>query len=184
VPEDVVILLPARLTRWKGQAFFIEALAGFEESESLRLVCLGDAQGRDAYRRVEPSSGIPRRAPLATRSCPGHGRSPMRQRTWWCARLWSRKRLGAQPRKLRRWAQPVIASNHGGAREVVAPGKTGWLATPGDPQAWRAALAEALGQSAQARQVMATAARQRITEQFSTAALQSATLRVYRELIE
>jgi glycosyltransferase involved in cell wall biosynthesis len=179
-----VILLPARLTRWKGQSFFIEALGGFEDRDRCRLVCLGDAQGRDAYvgelRQAAESHGV-------RLSLPGHARD---MQTAYaaadvvvCPSL-EPEAFGRTAAEAQAMGAAVIASAHGGACEVVAPGNTGWLATPGDPQAWRAALAEALGQSAQARQVMATAARQRITEQFSTAALQSATLRVYRELIE
>jgi glycosyltransferase involved in cell wall biosynthesis len=183
-PEDVVILLPARLTRWKGQAFFIAALGGFEEKDRCRLVCLGDAQGRDAYvdelRQAAKSHDV--RLVL-----PGHARD---MKTAYaaadvvvCPSL-EPEAFGRTAAEAQAMGAPVIASAHGGACEVVAPGETGWLAAPGDSAAWRAALAAALGQSAQARQVMAQAARERITNQFSTAALQSATLRVYRELIE
>ncbi len=183
-PDDVVILLPARLTRWKGQSFFIEALGGFEDRDRCRLVCLGDAQGRDAYvgelRQAAESHGV-------RLSLPGHARDMQiayaAADVVVCPSL-EPEAFGRTAAEAQAMGAAVIASAHGGACEVVAPGNTGWLATPGDPQAWRAALAEALGQSAQARQVMATAARQHITEQFSTAALQSATLRVYRELIE
>jgi DNA-binding NarL/FixJ family response regulator len=37
--------------------------------------------------------------------------------------------------------RPVVATDHGGARETILPGVTGWLAAPGDP----AALAQAIG---------------------------------------
>ena len=48
VPKDaVLILLPARLTRWKGQTVAIEALARLDPK--YHLVLLGDAQGRDDY---------------------------------------------------------------------------------------------------------------------------------------
>ena len=40
--------------------------------------------------------------------------------------------------------RPVIAANHGGARETVVDGETGWLVAPGDAQAWAAALARAI----------------------------------------
>ena len=79
---------------------------------------------------------------------------------------------------------PVIASNHGGAREVVDPGVTGWLAEPGDADGWRKALGEALSLDTRAATAMAKASRDRVTAQFSTQSLQAATLRVYRELIE
>src|SRR5206468_7674249 len=37
--------------------------------------------------------------------------------------------------------RPVVATDHGGARETIQPGITGWLAPPSDP----AALADAIG---------------------------------------
>ncbi|MGB3457247.1 MAG: glycosyltransferase family 4 protein, partial [Litorimonas sp.] len=48
-PEDRVVLLPGRLTRWKGQIVAIEALGRLPGDWV--LVCAGDAQGRDAYER-------------------------------------------------------------------------------------------------------------------------------------
>lgn len=50
---------------------------------------------------------------------------------------------------------PVIAADHGGAREVVADGQTGWRAAPGDLEAWRAALHTALSLSLEARAALA-----------------------------
>ena len=40
--------------------------------------------------------------------------------------------------------RPVVATSHGGARETVVPGSTGWLVPPGDPRALAEGLAEAL----------------------------------------
>ncbi|HSX74667.1 MAG TPA: glycosyltransferase, partial [Shinella sp.] len=39
---------------------------------------------------------------------------------------------------------PVIATDHGGSRETVLPGVTGWLVPPGDATALAAALEDAL----------------------------------------
>src|SRR5206468_1287553 len=49
---DLVILLPGRLTRWKGQLVLIRALAQLARqgaSTGIRAVLAGDAQGRDEY---------------------------------------------------------------------------------------------------------------------------------------
>jgi glycosyltransferase involved in cell wall biosynthesis len=43
---------------------------------------------------------------------------------------------------------PIIATDHGGSRETVLPGETGWLVTPGDPGAMAAALEDALSDPA------------------------------------
>ena len=49
VPEDnLIIMLPGRLTRWKGQTILIEALANIQQDN---LICLlvGDNKGKDRY---------------------------------------------------------------------------------------------------------------------------------------
>jgi len=182
--REALILLPARLTRWKGQAFFIEALAGFDAKDRCRLVCLGDAQGRDAY--AAELEAIAREMGVSL-ALPGHARDMAHAYgaadVVVCPSL-QPEAFGRTAAEAQAMGRPVIASDHGGAREVVAPGRTGWLAAPGDAQAWRTALSEALGLDEADRRTLAEAARERITEQFSTQSLQAATLRVYREAIE
>lgn len=182
--NDRVILLPARLTRWKGQAFFIEALAELTLKDRCRLVCLGDAQGRSDYVGELKAAAEQRGVRL---SLPGHA-SDMATAyaaadVVVCPSL-EPEAFGRTAAEAQAMGKPVIASNHGGAREVVAAGRTGWLAEPGDARLWGLALIEALALDEKAAAAMAKASRERITEKFSTAALQHATLQVYRELIE
>lgn len=185
-PDDktTLILLPARLTRWKGQAFFIDALAGFNAKARCRLVCLGDAQGRDAYQAELEARAASAGVSLAL---PGHARdmaSAYAAADMVVCPSLAPEAFGRTAAEAQAMGAPVIASDHGGAREVVAPGRTGWLAAPGDADAWRQALSHALALSDEQRRGLAAAARARITERFSTQSLQAATLRVYREAIE
>ena len=50
--------------------------------------------------------------------------------------------------------RPVIASDHGGARETVRGGETGWLVRPGDAGQLAAALELALGMTPEERAVL------------------------------
>jgi glycosyltransferase involved in cell wall biosynthesis len=79
--------------------------------------------------------------------------------------------------------RPVIATDHGGARETVLPGETGWLVPPGDAQALAAALDRALALDAAARQALAERAIRHIRANFTTAAMTRRTLAVYEELL-
>lgn len=182
--DDRVILLPARLTRWKGQVFFIEALAGLAVKDRCQLVCLGDAQGRTEYVSELTSAA---EAGGVRLSLPGHARDMATAYAAAdvvvCPSL-EPEAFGRTAAEAQAMGKPVIASNHGGACEVVVPGETGWLAAPGQARLWGLALIEALGLDEKAADAMAKASRERITEKFSTAALQHATLQVYRELIE
>jgi glycosyltransferase involved in cell wall biosynthesis len=75
--------------------------------------------------------------------------------------------------------RPVIATDHGGARETVVHGETGWLYPPGDVEALADAIDRALNLDASARAHMGMAARARAHARFTTAAMKRATLAVY-----
>jgi glycosyltransferase involved in cell wall biosynthesis len=75
--------------------------------------------------------------------------------------------------------RPVIATDHGGARETVVDGETGWLYPPGDAEALARAIDRALGLDQTSRDHMGLAARARIHARFTIAAMRRDTLRVY-----
>ena len=169
-----ILLLPARLTGWKGQREAIRALGNIRrrgEAAMPLLLLAGDAQGRDAYvdelKQLIAAEGLGEDVAIV-----GH-----------CSDMPAALALAdlvltpsVEPEAFGRTAaeagameKPVIATDHGGAREVVLHSETGWRVTPGDP----AALAAAIGRRARAH----------VTEKFSTAALQASTLRVYQEVL-
>lgn len=176
-PDDRVILLPARLTRWKGQVVAIEALAKLPADTV--LVCVGDPQGRDAYvaelRALAEKLGVAGRLRL-----PGH-EVDMPAAFMAADRVTTPStdpeafgRTAAEAQAMGRW---VVASNHGGAVDVVEDGVFGALVEPGDSAGLARALLGVPGT------YDGTAARTRIADRFSKQALQSATLAVYREAI-
>ena len=80
-------------------------------------------------------------------------------------------------------ARPVIAADHGGARETVIDGETGVRFAPGDPQALAAAIRSLVSVGAATRQTMGRQGRQHVETHFSKRGLQAATLSVYSSLI-
>jgi glycosyltransferase involved in cell wall biosynthesis len=85
---------------------------------------------------------------------------------------------------------PVIATRVGGASEAVraepefGPDEmTGWLVPPGDVRALAEKLTLALRISNEQRAAIGARARQFVTQSFTLAAMQQATLRVYDELL-
>lgn len=183
-----VALFPARLTGWKGQREALRALGRIKSDGGVvpRLLLAGDAQGRDAY--LEELEGLIAEHDLTAEvSIVGH-----------CADMPAALALSdlvltpsVEPEAFGRTAaeagamgKPVIAADHGGAREVVDQGVTGWRVAPGDPDALAAAISTALALDEIARGRMAEAARNRVREQFSATSLQAATLRVYREVLD
>ncbi|WP_376090299.1 glycosyltransferase family 4 protein [Roseomonas sp. CCTCC AB2023176] len=182
LPADrSVILLPGRLTRWKGQRVLLDALGRLPEPRPV-AVLLGDAQGRDEYvaelRRVAatlgdavripgPASDVP--AALALADVVIHASTD--------AEAFGRTVIEAQAMR-----RPVIASDLGGPRETVADGVTGWRVRPGDPGALATALSRVLAMPAAERRTVGAAARAAVLARYTTAAMQAATLDVYREL--
>ena len=175
VPDGApLLLLPARLTRWKGGPVVVEALARLPGAVA---VLLGD--GRPAFiaelRAQAAALGVADRLRL-----PGHvGDMP-------AALLAADVVLHAstEPEGFGRsvieaqaMARPVIASDLGGPRETVRHGATGWLVPPGDPAALAAMVGQVLAMDSTA---IGAAARAGVP---TLRAMQDATLDVYRELL-
>ena len=80
-------------------------------------------------------------------------------------------------------ARPVIAAAHGGAAETVEDGATGLLVPPGDAAALGAALDRVLAMPPEARAALGARARAAVREHYTVAAMQAATLEVYREVL-
>jgi glycosyltransferase involved in cell wall biosynthesis len=76
---------------------------------------------------------------------------------------------------------PVVATDHGGAPEMVSDGVTGLLTAPGDADAMALAIIKLL-RDADARLKMGAAGHERVRGDFSFDAFSSAYLRCYREL--
>ena len=79
-------------------------------------------------------------------------------------------------------ARMVVATGHGGAAETVVPGVTGWLVPPGDAAALAATIERALALPVADRLALGERARGWVRARYTTAAMQAATLDVYREL--
>ncbi|MCK8784945.1 glycosyltransferase family 4 protein [Roseomonas sp. NAR14] len=183
VPEGrPVVLLPGRLTRWKGQAVLVEAMAAVPGAVALLV---GGAEGKPAF-RAELEAMIAARG-LGGRVLLTGGTDDMPAALAMAdvavnastdPEAFGRTVIEAQAMAL-----PVIATDHGGARETVEEGVTGWRVPPGDVPALAAALRRALAMPAEARAAMGARARAAVLAGHTTAAMQRATLDVYRELL-
>jgi glycosyltransferase involved in cell wall biosynthesis len=77
----------------------------------------------------------------------------------------------------------VIATDHGGARETVVPGNTGWLVPPGDTAALATAIDHSLRLDPEARDALGRRARAHIAAGFTREAMCARTIDVYEELL-
>ena len=79
--------------------------------------------------------------------------------------------------------RPVVATDHGGARETIVPGVTGRLVPPREPAALAAAIGEALSLGADERLQLGQRAMAHIATKFTREAMCARTIEVYEELV-
>jgi glycosyltransferase involved in cell wall biosynthesis len=180
-----VVMLPGRLSRYKGQAVLLEALSLLGRSD-IRCLLVGPPQGRGGYRRKLERLVVAR------------GLESVVQLTDHCSDMPAAYMLadvvvsasivpegfGRVIVEAQAMGRPTIATGHGAARETLLPGETGWLTPPDDAQALAAALDWALALDAPAREALAARAMPRVRASFSTETMCARTLAVYRELLD
>ncbi len=186
VPGLRVVLLPGRLTGWKGHGVLLEAAARLARADTA-LVFVGDPQGRETY--VESLRGRAEALGLSL-VMPGHDAD---MPTAYAAAdivvvpSTEPEAFGRTAVEAQAMGRPVIVADHGAMPETVidrrSPGWTGWRTPPGDGAALAAALADALTLSAEESQALFARARAQ-AERFGLARMIAETLQVYEGLIE
>ena len=179
-----VITLPGRLTRWKGQEVFLEALS-MMRNHRFGVLILGSDQGRTEYSdRLRTMAG----------KLSDETRVVFRDHTSQMPLVYALSDIvvnasSAQPEAFGRTipeAQAtgclVLATAHGGACETVKDGATGFLVPPGDAKAMAAKLDEMLEMSEERKEQMRAAAVESVRANFSTAKMCEKTLSLYAEL--
>ena len=179
-----LVLLPGRLTRWKGQSVLIEALARLRRRD-LRCIILGSDQGRSGYRRELESL-------IVARGLGGIVRLVERAEDLPAAYMLSDVVVSAsiEPEAFGRvlveaqaLGRPVIGTDHGGSRETVLEGETGWLTPPGDADALAEAIDQAIGLTAHERLRVAETAIAHVRARFGKDTMCAKTLEVYDEVL-
>ena len=180
-----VVMLPGRLTRWKGQVMFIEAIAKMARRD-LHCLLVGGDQGRTEYRRelenLVNSRGLGEIVRIVDH-CDDMPAAYMLTDVVVSAST-DPEAFGRILVEAQAMGRPVVASDHGGARETVIEGETGWLFPPGDVEALAATLGKVLGMSRETRSALAEKAIANVVRNFSKQGMCDKTLDVYREVLE
>jgi len=186
--DDLIILLPGRLTRWKGQLVFIEALAQLAREGFLagvRAVLAGDVQGRDEYAtEIEAAiahSGLTDVVSIAghvTDMAAGYLASDIV-----VSASTDPEAFGRVAAEAGAMGRPVIATDHGGARETVIANESGLLVPPGDAAALARAIQQMIAIGEGGRTDMGERGRRHVRERFSLERMCADTLALYRALL-
>ena len=177
-----VVLLPGRISSWKGQALLLEALALMERRDIVAVFTGGasDRLVRDLSARAA-ELGIARRLRFA-------GHCSDMPAAYALADIVVAPSLRPEPfgrvvveaQAMRRL---VIVADHGGAVETVEHGISGWRLPPGDAAALADAIDAGLALPPETLAAFGAHARTAVLDRFSTARMQAATLAVYGELL-
>jgi glycosyltransferase involved in cell wall biosynthesis len=184
VPEDVkIVMLPGRLTRWKGGLDFIAAIARLGRRD---LCCLlVGAEQRPGFRR-ELEAAIDRLGLIGmfriVEDCNDMPAAYMLSDVVVSAST-DPEGFGRVIVEAQAMGRPVVATDHGGARETIRPGVTGWLAAPGDPAALSAAIGEALALDEAERTALGGRAMAHVAAGYTREAMCAKTIDVYEELL-
>jgi glycosyltransferase involved in cell wall biosynthesis len=182
LPDGVrTVVLPGRLTAWKGHSVLLEAVARLQRPEVM-CVLVGSHQGRHRYARdlehlarrlgiaeqlrlVGQCDDMP--AAMALSDVVVHASTK--------PEAFGRVVIEAQA-----MGRPVIASDLGGPVETVRHGETGWRVRPNDPGALAASIAVALDLGPEEQQALGERARATVP---TVRAMQDATLDVYETVL-
>ncbi|MEQ8349322.1 MAG: glycosyltransferase family 4 protein [Sneathiellaceae bacterium] len=186
LPEGVpVILLPGRLTGWKGQMVMVQAMARLADR---RAVCVmaGDAHGREAYRAelqaAVRAAGLGERILLPGR-CDDMAAAYLLADVVVSAST-EPEAFGRVAAEAQAMGRPVVGTDLGATPENLVDGVTGWLVPPRDAAALAAAIGRALGMDPAVLARMGGLARARVAERCSLQAMTDATLEVYRQVLQ
>lgn len=185
VPDDLpLIMMPARFSRWKGQALLLEALTRLRDIEFC-CVLMGSDHGRAGYRRE--LEGTIERRDLRSRAfildhCNDMSAAYMLADVVVSAST-EPEAFGRVISEAQAMGRPVVAADHGGAREQVLPDVTAFLFEPGNPDALAAALRRALSLTTAEREHVSRQAVAYVRANFSKDTMCSRTLALYNELL-
>ena len=178
------VVLPGRLTAWKGQSVLLSAVARLSRRD-VCCVLVGSDQGRRRYSvqlvRQAERLGIAPRVRLVG-NCDDMPAALMLSDVVVHASV-QPEAFGRVVIEAQAMGRPVIAADLGGPVETVRHGETGWRVPPGDAAALAAAIDQTLALPDVERDALGRRARQAVQRGYTVRAMQEATLDVYEELL-
>jgi len=180
-----IVMLPGRLTSWKGQDVFIDALVKIKDLSFVAL-CVGDTTENPAFTKklrdkitgnglsgkiklVGHCEDMPAALAIADLVVSASSSQP--------------EAFGKVAIEAMAMAKPIVATRHGGSLETVINGETGWLVEPSDS----GDLADTLQKVLQDREDLkriGSKGREWVQENFTALRMCEKTIELYRELIE
>ena len=187
--KNFIILLPGRLTKWKGQEILIEALSLLTEeynNENFHAVILGSNQGRDIYSKklqllveryrlgkkitfVENCKEMPIAYKLANLIISSSIEPE----------AFGRVAVEAQA-----MSKPIVASDIGGSKETVLNGKSGLLYKSDDSKELAKAMNKIIEKNKDSLNTMGEQGRKNVEKKFNVDQMCQTTFTEYKKLLK
>ena len=184
-----VILLPGRLTSWKGQETFIESLSIVNKELGYEKVCgiiLGSDQGRDVFKKklirlvdqfrlVNQIKFIEncRNMPLAYKISDIVISASIEPEAF--------GRVAVEAQSM---SKPIIASNIGGSKETILNKKSGFLYKFDDPRELAKSLNTVIQLTQEELKSMGNEGRKNITKKFDVETMCDTNLNEYKKILK
>ena len=187
--DKFTILLPGRLTSWKGQEKFIEALNILIEdynNVNFQAIILGSDQGRKVYKKklinlsqryrllqkinfIEHCSEMPLAYSLADVVVSASVQPE----------AFGRVAVEAQAME-----KPIVASDIGGSKETILKGKSGFLYKHDDPRDLAKTLNTVMELDSDTLNLIGSEGRKNVSKKFDVEIMCDSTLREYKKLFK
>lgn len=182
-PGLPLIIMPGRLTRWKGQHVFIEAISKLKNKDAVNgfIVGSGDQDYRQELLTAIKNHNLTDTVKLVSecKDMPAaFGISDIMVSSSTRPEGFGRVIVEAQA-----MGSLVIATNHGGAAETVKDGETGFLIPVNDAQKMAEAIEAALALPADERSKMTKKALAAVWADYTTKLMTERTMAVYDEIL-
>jgi len=187
--EKFKILLPGRLTRWKGQEMFIESLNLLKtkyKKENFQAIILGSHQGRKVYfkkllsivEKYKLKKDVIflehlKEMPVAYYVSDVVVSSSIEPEAF--------GRVSVEAQAMRK---PILASNHGGSKETILNGKSGFLFENNNPESLAENLNKLIETDKDKLQSIGNEGRKNILKKFDVEQMCHSTFLEYKKLVK
>ena len=187
--NNFIILLPGRLTKWKGQEMFIESLSLLlEEYKKLNFhaIILGSNQGRDLYSKK--LSLLVERHRLAKKITFVENCKEM-PIAYELANLIISSSIepeafGRVAVEAQAMSKPIVASDIGGSKETVLNGKSGLLYRSNDSGELAKAMNKIIEKNKDSLNIMGEQGRKNVEKKFNVDQMCQTTFTEYKKLLK
>ena len=184
-----IILLPGRLTYWKGQKIFIEAIKLLSEMDtglSFQGIILGGEQGKNVYTKQLIGLVQQFRVGKFIKFIDYCEEMPVAYRiaNLVCSSSIEPESFGRVSVEAQSMEIPIIASDIGGSKETVVEEKTGFLFKSGDAQSLANTIAMVMKKDYNSLKSIGLQGRKNVLQKFDVDKMCHSTFTEYKKLIE